>query len=561
MLVALGVFVLLGLYAGVRLAVAVSIAKGATSRSIVNLSLGSVGRICDSARSAWGWLDDPVLGATEALPSVGKDIQAVRTLARGAAQVCSPARQLLAGLNEKHPIASLRDLGVKRVRVLGLDLISHVDSFNTELQRIQPASLHFGLASRVVDLQAKLSQVPKLKGQLRSLVSVAAAALDSPPGSRWLIATQNLAEARGTGGILGSYAVVQIEADRVRLVEAGSDQTLAGFGPVVYSSLPVDTALTWGVEPKLWQDLNPSAHAPYTAQQVFDSWAKYNHENLAGVIFIGQGWAQNLVGLVGPLTYEGLTLDSTNTADFLAKGIYERYPEVAKKNAAVAGIMRQLASKLALGKMHFSQFIRALQSNPTGDKLFAWSPNPTVERSLVADHSAGYVDAQKGNRVWVSINNGGGNKLDAYTHLSGRYTVTLHQGTKSSSEASLYIDVLNSSPTAGLPPYVNGRLDLPKGATYQSGSNVDLVSVYLPIGAELTGFFVDGQSYSVHDAIDRGRELLGFRLVLNPNESQEINVTWNLSGKNYSSKNPEIETNSLYNRPIFDVHLERRLSH
>ena len=543
-----------------RLAVGSSLLAGAVAEvkksGAANNPAGSgspLVKACAGVQGSWVWLNDPVLTGLEITPVVGADLHSVRTLVRAAAGVCTPAAQLVGSFNGHSPVESLHNLGAKRLRYLGLETLKQVKIANHQVASIPASNLHFGLGSKVLAAQKALAQAASLEPQLKSMVSVGSAVLASKPGSQWLVATQNLAEARGTGGILGSYAVVSLSGKSVQLREAGSDQTLAAYGPVDYGSLPVDTALTWGVEPKLWQDLNPSMHAPYTAKQIYDSWLGFKHVNLAGVIFIGQGWAQNLVGLVGPLQIDGVNLDSSNTAEFLAKGIYARYPNVAAKNDFVRQLMTDLGQRLAAGKFDLAGFARVLQHNQTGDKLFAWSANNVSQKALIADSAAGYVDGQLGNRVWVGMNNGGGNKIDAYIHASVDYRVVVKKMAKPGSSSNqstseLWVTLTNNAPLSGLASYVNGRLDLPAGSKYQPGSNIDLVSIYLPKGANLRGFLLDNQSYSVHDDLDRGRELLSFRVELDPGQSKKLWIGWNLTGKFAQESKPLLVTNSTYNR-------------
>ena len=504
---------------------------------------------CSKVRQSWGWLNDPLLAGLEVTPVVGGDLHAVRTLVRAGAQICAPASALLSGFDAQNPVESMRALGASRLRYLGLETLKQIRKANTVVNALDSEQLHFGLGPKVTRLQSVLSEVNQLEPQLKSMVSVGSAVLASKPGSQWLVATQNLAEARGTGGILGSYAVVSLTKSGVKLVEAGSDQTLAKYGPVDYRSLPVDTSLIWGVEPKLWQDLNPSMHAPYTGQQIYDSWLGFKHQKLAGVIFIGQGWAQNLVGLVGPVVVDGIALDASNTADFLAKGIYAKYSEVAKKNDFVKQLMKTLGAQLAAGKFDLTGFTNAVQANQTGDKLFAWSTSHQAQKALIADSAAGYVDGRLGNRVWIGVNNGGGNKIDAYISASIDYRVEVPTAVrKRTSVSNLAITLTNKAPKTGLPAYVNGRLDLAAGTKYKPGSNIDLVSVYLPIGANLSGFLVNNQPFSVHDDVDRGRELVSFRIELDPGESKRLWLAWNLEGKYALDSRPLVTTNSSFNR-------------
>lgn len=504
-------------------------------------------KICPQLAEAWVWFDDPILGISEQAPVYGNDIKVVRSLVRGGSYLCRDIGTLANSFQSKSPIQSLRKIGATNFEAHSLSAIDQVALTGRQLSKIDSKSLHWGLGVKLQKLQRMMVQFNRAEPKLRNLVSVASAVLAGEPNEKWFIATQNLAEARGTGGILGSYLVLKVGQDKLELGEAGSDQDLARLGPVKSESLPIDTALTYGVDPKLWQDLNPSAHAPYTARQIYDSWYAHKREKLAGVIFIGQGLAQDLVGLTGPLSHDGVRLDSSNMADFMAKGIYAKFPDVSDKNTFVQGMMKKLSSKLESGHLDFNGFLKSVVSNQTGDKIFAWSSNSVLEKALISDHSAGSVDAIRGNTVWVTYNNGGGNKLDAYMHASIDYRVSITgTGNSSISSSSLNLVLTNEAPAQGLPPYVAGRLDLKAGEPYLPGSNVDLISVYLPVGAEPTGFLVNNRPFSVHDAYEREHEVLSFRIETNPGSSKHLWIGWQQRGKALSYAKPVVISPATY---------------
>lgn len=510
---------------------------------------------CSEISSAWDWMNDPTLEVLESTPIFGADLRAVRLVTKGAAGVCGPVTQLLTGFDEVNPLKTIKSLGASEFRELSFETLGEIGLAYESLESIDAKELHFGIDSQILSAKSALARVVNIEPELRSMVSVAAAMFSGEADSLWFIATQNLSEARGTGGILGSYGVVKVAGSDAKLVEAGSDQTLAEYGPVNFQSLPVDTSLAWGVEPSVWQDLNPSAHAPYTGQQIYDSWLGLKKQKLSGVVFIGQGWAQNLVGLVGSIKVDGVELNANNTAEFLAKDIYTNYPDVNDKNLFVNLVMKTLAEKVNSKELDLQGLITAIEKNKTGDKLFAWSQNDQVQSALVADGAAGFVDEKPGNRVWVAINNGGGNKLEAYLNTSVKYEVKLQKD--QSNVSKLEVTLRNSAPEKNLPDYVKGRLDLSTGAKYIAGSNLDLVSIYLPIGAELTGFYLNNESYAAQEYVDRGHLMLSFRVYLDPGEEKNISMEWKMPKSANPTSEPKVFTNSSYNPVTIQQKLEK----
>ena len=59
------------------------------------------------------------------------------------------------------------------------------------------------------------------------LASPALVGAESP--KRYLIAFQNSAEARGTGGILGAYAIIEFNKGSLKVIQTGSNEPLYGI--------------------------------------------------------------------------------------------------------------------------------------------------------------------------------------------------------------------------------------------------------------------------------------------------------------------------------------------
>jgi hypothetical protein len=94
--------------------------------------------------------------------------------------------------------------------------------------------------------------------------------------------------------------------------------------------------------------------------------------------------------------------------------------------------------------------------------------------------------------VSVVTNSASGTKLDFYQRRTVSYDVRLGGGGTAS--ASLTVDLLNDSPTAGLPPYVIGPF---KDYSTQAGENVALVDLYCDVGCALERATLGGEPLKV----------------------------------------------------------------
>jgi len=122
------------------------------------------------------------------------------------------------------------------------------------------------------------------------------------------------------------------------------------------------------------------------------------------------------------------------------------------------------------------------------------------------------------------VNNGGGNKLDAYTAVSVDYT--RGSCTPDGPTSTLRVTVTDTAPTSGLPAYVTGRLDLTPGeqATAPKGSTLVLLYLYGPVDAENTATTVDGRAVDVSEGVERGHPVWRVDLPLVPGQTSTVEV-------------------------------------
>jgi hypothetical protein len=244
---------------------------------------------------------------------------------------------------------------------------------------------------------------------------------------------------------------------------------------------------------------------------------------------VGQGTVAHLAAAGGDINVRGNALNEKNIVDFLTKGIYAKYPDVGAKNAVVTEVMKALFGNLTSKKIETKAFFASLANEKTGDRLVAWSSHKDVQQSLIQQGVAGVVSNHMGPNALVTVNNAGGNKLEAYAHMSATYKqgkcgLQTFEGYYAR-ESQITVNITNGAPKSGLPAYVTPRLDEDFGlAPRPKGSNRELISIYGPVGANDTGFFVNGEAYFVSAGVDRGHPVWVFDVELQPGETKQLKV-------------------------------------
>ena len=464
------------------------------------------------------------------LPVVGARASAARqvgSVANSLASAATPLSQLLPRFDKDAIAASGGRIDVAAVAALGPVLTTLATSASTathDLADIDPAGLSAAQADEIARLRTALADAEKPLRAAAAAVPLVAHLLGSTGPRTWFVALENLAEARGTDGLVGAYAVLRTDAGKVTLVEA-SPRKILDAGPVIPDqNLPTDFQQLWGADATEWAGLNLSPHFPYTAQLVLDGWKARGGAPLDGVIALDQTVVAALLAGTGPITVRGVTVDSASAVKFLTEDIYARFPVVADKDAVVVELVQSVFQKLSAGQVSLGPLVKALRRPISEGHFLVWSAHPD-EQALLATYAVGGVlpDAA-GPFAMAVVNNGGGNKLDAYTAVSVDYT----RGACSADgpTSTLRVTVTDKAPASGLPAYVTGRLDLTDAeqASAPKGSTLVLLYLYGPVDSSISATTVDRHAVDVSEGLERGHPVWRVDLPLDPGQTSTVEV-------------------------------------
>ena len=141
---------------------------------------------------------------------------------------------------------------------------------------------------------------------------------------KYLLVFQNSAEARGTGGIIGAYAVVNFHKGALSVVRKGSNADLQQA-----SKLPIDLGSEYfnlyGNDPAIWQNSNESPHFPYAAKIWLSLWKKQSGQILDGVISVDPEAISYVLSILGPVTLpSGEIINASNVVEKTLSTSYGR---------------------------------------------------------------------------------------------------------------------------------------------------------------------------------------------------------------------------------------------
>ncbi|MGC4174800.1 DUF4012 domain-containing protein [Demequina sp.] len=466
------------------------------------------------------------------LPLIGNDVEAVRQVSLTAASLTDVGAATLGTVKgaQEDPGAGLP------IETL-VALHAHIDDFQARtreghdnLAKIDVASLKVApLAEQLPRLTDALDDATTTLDRAESLIAGLAVLTTNDTPRTWLVINQNLTEARGSGGLLSTYAVIHVRNGVVELAEQGTNDDLAAMGDADPSSAPSELRDYWGDELTQWWGLNESADFPTTAQIIADSWGALSETPIDGVVTFGQGTVQYLAAATGPVTVRGATIAPSDLSEYLTQTVYRDYPDPVEKDTVVSEIIGEVFQKIAAGDLDIQALVRTVLTTPNADYLQIWSADPDEQQQIVAAGLSGQMPDSLGPVASVRAVNVAGNKLEAFLHVGVTYTLgacVADDAAAAMREASLTVDVTNSAPTTGLPAYMTGRLDLPAGTPYTEGSTLTDMLIYPPVDAMLNTALLDGEDVGAGYGFERNREFVSIPVELQPGQARTITVTW-----------------------------------
>lgn len=476
-------------------------------------------RLQADARTADRSTSGPLWDAGSRVPWLGRTVAETTVLTRAVRQVSDRVLpSLLVATTDLRPFADGSGNGVDlaALRRAGPGFEAALRQLRPVLTAVDGLPRHGVLASVDTARRRLSARVHALADGLRDLGAtseVAPAMLGADGPRHYFVGFQNNAESRGTGGLLGAYALVTADHGRLTVDHLGSDVELEGL-PAPRRDLGADYRRLYGRDARAWQNANMSGHFPYAAQLWLDMWQQRTGQRLDGAIATDPIALGYLLGATGPVRLpDGRFVTAANVVAQTEQQAYLRYADdhLARKGFLV-GVARAVLGRL-LGPQSppHSTVARAVARAAAERRFMVYSAHPAEQALLAGTPMAAEVPELPGPFAFVVVNNSAANKIDYYLHRSVSYDLgSCRRGRR---DSALTVVLRNDVPDRPLPAYVAGRLDRPAGSA-PAGSTSLLVSLYVAHGAALRGATLDGVPVALFPGQERGHPVFVLRLDL-----------------------------------------------
>jgi hypothetical protein len=405
--------------------------------------------------------------------------------------------------------------------------ITSADALSTDINRVF-SIINLPISKQISSLFGL--NFSDIKDEISAAVSAGPILAGGDKPRRYLISFQNSAEARGTGGILGAYALIELDKGNLKILQTGSNASLAGMSlreiPVV---MPAEFLNLYGKNPAILQNSNLSPHFPYGAQIWMGLWKKRYGEQLDGVIAVDPIALSYMLRATGGIQLKsGEEITSENVVAETLKNAYERYEKDndARKQYLV-DIMNATAAKLTKGEYSKIKMAKALRDGIKANRILIYSTNKDAQEKLAAVKLGGELRLEDNNEYRTVIQNIDASKLDYYLDRS---VVIESKSCEKEKETQVRIRVTNTLKTGvGLSAYVLTRADKGKPSSLVSGAHRFKVFIYGPTNARLISVSRENRTADLGGAsVERKRPIYVADVDLAPGASEELRA--NFSG-------------------------------
>ncbi|MEU9009422.1 DUF4012 domain-containing protein [Streptomyces sp. NPDC048479] len=342
---------------------------------------------------------------------------------------------------------------------------------------------------------------------------------------RYLVMFQNPAEARGTGGMPGAFAMLTADRGALKLTHFGSDAEMVGAHPEVDLGAEFATMYGRGDAVNTWANSNMSPHFPYAARIWSATWLYQSGERVDGVLALDPGALARLLAASGQArTTDGTVVSADNVVDISERTNYMTYPDPLKRKAFLLDVARAAAGRLmtaAEDPQLRPSLLLGLYELLGNGQVTAWSAHAKEQQELESRPVGGSLPQRPEPYAGLVVNNAAGTKLDYYLDR----TLDWYPGrcTADGREVTVKAVFSNGAPSAGLPTYVTDRLDKPPYPTHQ-GDNRLLVSYFATGRAQLVKAALDGRRAFLTPGVERGHPVYTFDVEVPAGSSRTLTL-------------------------------------
>lgn len=370
------------------------------------------------------------------------------------------------------------------------------------------------------DLIRQTQQLADGLGSARTALALAPGMLGADGPRRYFVAVQNNAESRGTGGLVGAYAVLRADNGRISRERVGTNADfriarapVVDLGPQFSGLYDQDGARV------AWSSAVLTPDWPSAAAIMAGLWKAQGGGPIDGVIGVDPRAMADILAVTGPATVGGQAVGANNVVDFVMRDEYAQFENANNQRKVVlAELAGALYDRVLAGKFTSVGLVEAVAKAGGSGHLQLWSSNPAEQSVLQPLRVGGALTTQPGPYLEVVMNNAAGNKADYYVRRHVAYQ------RRADGTAQVQVTLTNHVVPTAVPPVVTLRADKPQ-VPVAPGATRFILSIYAGVGQRVRDVLVDGQPVSMQTGTERGHGVGVVEVEVAPSAPTTVTAT------------------------------------
>ncbi|WP_120493215.1 DUF4012 domain-containing protein [Microbacterium phyllosphaerae] len=489
-------------------------------------------RIAHHAESAHDLTSDPIWQGFGFVPWLGPNFTAVADVAEIADDVAADA---LVPVLEAAGELDLASLGLSggvidlapfaQIEPSLADASATLSSAEDRALGIDADATLPPLADAVREMRSTVTQAATVVGSLHGAAALLPTMLGAEGPRNYVLAMQNNAELRSSGGIIGAIALLHAENGRITLVQQASVPDFPALDtPIPLSESTV--ALFEDRPGRYMQNLTSIPDFTEAGPAIATRWQDRFGQTVDGVIAVDAVMTENLLEATGPLTFGPFSVTKETVVSLLLSEIYAAVPDPRAQDEIFSQAAAALLSA-ALSTAEPKDLVSALAASADQDRIRIWSAHEEEEALLSGTSLGGAIPTDDTEtHVGVLFNDTTGGKMDYYTDATISTSIGTCEGQPTTQVTVTWTNDAPADAATSLPPYVtaDGFYGVPAGSTRT------LITVYGPEGATPSHIDRDGKEESVQTALLGSRSAVQHEVLLAPGETSTITVEYQGTG-------------------------------
>ena len=477
--------------------------------------------------SGWTW------DVLTVLPMFGDDAEGIATTSQVLSDLATDGIEPLLTVSDSLDQLLPQDGAIDLDVVTGLQepVAQAQEAFaaaDEELNTLDPSGYVGRFRMKFDEFRGQVSQADNAMSAARTTADVLPTMLGSEGERNFILAFENNAEIRATGGLPSAMSLIRADDGQLEIARQASSSDFGYTGEPV---LPLTET-----ELELWdehigtfvQNTNLTADVPRASDLMRAQWENvFPRDEIDGVLWIDTVTLGYVLDATGPVTVDGIEITAANVVDELLHNVYLRLEDPADQDKFFADVASAAFARFTQGLDGSTALVRALHRAADERRVFVHSYDDAEQSELTGTAVAGELvtDPEVAEpQINVTLNDTTGAKMSYFLRYEVDVTATSCSSDTQSFSAKARLESVAPDDAGELPDYVTGAEQFGVDA----GSQVVTVQIIGPVGGTVTDVELNARKLDAIEVVQDGRPLSMLYVQLDP--GQTVDLSWRMRG-------------------------------